>query len=152
MSLTKEAQILARSPLFQDVDPAQLKLLALMAESRTFHEGEAIMQQGDEGGAAFVLLEGEADVLVSLDDQETKVATLKKNEIVGEMSLLSGSPRTATVRAVDQVRALRIDRDTLQKLLQEFPEMSLELLKVLSLRLDRTNQELARARAGTGGT
>lgn len=147
MKINRETEILAASPLFRGVDQAQLKLLALMAEARTFHDGEALMTQGGEGDAAFVLLEGNAEVLIGIGGRDTPVAELGQNDIVGEMALLTDSPRTATVRARGTVHALRIDRPLLMRLLTEFPGMSLELLRVMTARLERTTQELARTRA-----
>jgi CRP-like cAMP-binding protein len=147
MKLAKETEILAKSPLFRGVDPAQLRLLALMAEERTFHAGEVLMRQGEDGDVAYVLMQGAAEVLVMIGGRETPVATLSGNEIVGEMALLTEGPRSATVRARGTVRALRLDRATLLRLLREFPGMALELLRVVTGRLERTTQELARARA-----
>ncbi|MEM8742786.1 MAG: cyclic nucleotide-binding domain-containing protein [Pseudomonadota bacterium] len=147
MMLTQETEILSASPLFRGVDQAQLKLLALMAEARTFHDGEDLMIQGHEGDAAFVLLEGKAAVIIAIGGRETTVAQLGQNDIVGEMALLTDSPRTATVRAKGTVRALRVDRSGLLRLLAEFPTMTLELLRVMTTRLERTTQELARTRA-----
>ncbi|HEU0222727.1 MAG TPA: cyclic nucleotide-binding domain-containing protein, partial [Paracoccaceae bacterium] len=97
MKLSKETEILARAPLFRGVDPAQLRLLALVAGKRTFHDGEELMVQGEEGQAAFVITSGNAEVLIRAGDQETSVAILGSNDIVGEMALLTESPRTATV-------------------------------------------------------
>ncbi|MEM8742640.1 MAG: cyclic nucleotide-binding domain-containing protein, partial [Pseudomonadota bacterium] len=88
MMLTQETEILSASPLFRGVDQAQLKLLALMAEARTFHDGEDLMMQGHEGDAAFVLLEGKAAVIIAIGGRETTVAQLGQNDIVGEMALL----------------------------------------------------------------
>lgn len=147
MKSSRETDILAKSPLFRGVDPAQLRVLALMAESRTFHPGETLMAQGEEGTVAYVLTQGEAEVLIRIGGRETCVAVLSGNEIVGEMALLTDTPRTATVRARTVVSALRLDRASLLRLLREFPGMTLELLKVVTGRLERTTQELARARA-----
>lgn len=147
MKISNETEILAESPLFCRVDRGQLKLMALMAESRTFHEGETLMVQGEEGDSAYVILEGEAEVLVRVGGHDTPVARLGPRDIVGEMALLTETPRSATVRACGTLRALRLDRASLMRCLQEFPCMALELLKVMTVRLERTTQELARTRA-----
>lgn len=144
---SRETEILSRSPLFRGVDPAQLRILALMAEKRTFHDGEALMRQGEEGDAAYVLMSGTAEVLVRIGGRDTAVAELAGHDIVGEMALLTEAPRSATVRARGVVEALKIDRATLLRLLREFPGMALELLRVITVRLERTTQELGRARA-----
>jgi CRP-like cAMP-binding protein len=147
MKLSAEAAILSNSPLFRGVDPAQLRLLALVAEKRVFHDGEELMHHGEEGHSAYVLIDGAAEVFVLVGGRETPVAFLSGNEIVGEMALLTDLPRTATVRARGRVEALRIDRETLLRLLREFPGMALELLRVMTKRLERTTRELGQARA-----
>ncbi|RMF34067.1 MAG: cyclic nucleotide-binding domain-containing protein [Alphaproteobacteria bacterium] len=106
-----------------------------------------MMAQGQEGDAAYVILSGCAEVLVKIGGRETLVAELDGNDIVGEMALLTESPRTATVRARGTVEVLRIGRDALLRMLQEFPGMALELLRVMTQRLERTTQELARTRS-----
>ncbi|WP_118134170.1 cyclic nucleotide-binding domain-containing protein [Oceanicella sp. SM1341] len=147
MSLSRECEILRHSPLFAGVDLAQLKLLVLMAENRTFHDGECLMRQGEDGNAAFVLLNGDAEILVEAHGKDTAVARVGAHEVVGEMALLTEGPRSATVRALGTVQALRIDRTTFLKLLKQFPEMGLELLRVMTDRLEHTTAELANARA-----
>ncbi|MEL6316960.1 MAG: cyclic nucleotide-binding domain-containing protein, partial [Pseudomonadota bacterium] len=80
-------------------------------------------------------------------DFDTRVAALGPTEIVGEMALLTGNPRTATVRARGEVKALRLERDTMMRILGEFPGMSVELLRVMTRRLEQTTHELSEARA-----
>lgn len=147
MTLVWECEVLKRSPLFEGVDPNQLKLLLFLAEARTFHPGEELTVQGTPGDAAFLLVEGLADVEVAAAGAPTVVARIGAPEIVGEMALLSDSPRTATVRAAERVRALRIDQATLLRMLEDFPGMARQLLRVMATRLERTTRELARARA-----
>ncbi|WP_170317602.1 cyclic nucleotide-binding domain-containing protein [Paroceanicella profunda] len=152
MSLSRECEILRHSPLFAGVDLSQLKLLVLMAENRTFHDGENLMRQGEDGSAAFVLLNGDAEILVEAHGKDTVVAQVGAHEVVGEMALLTEGPRSATVRALGTVQALRIDRTTFLKLLKQFPEMGLELLRVMTDRLEHTTLELANARAALACT
>jgi CRP/FNR family cyclic AMP-dependent transcriptional regulator len=98
MSLTADAEILGNIPMFAKVDPARLKLLAFTSERLEYPAGEELFHQDDYGDAAYVILSGEADILVDAPHRAIKIATLGKNDIIGEIALLCEVPRTATVR------------------------------------------------------
>ena len=74
------------------------------------------------------------------------VATLKNDALVGEIAILCDTPRTATIRARTELTALRIVKDQLLTMIQEFPDMSLEMMRVLATRLAATTAELTEAR------
>lgn len=148
MSLSKEVEVLSAAPLFRGVEIAKLKLLAFMAESRVFHDAEAIVKQGEEATAAFILIDGTAGVFVDTGGgNEQRVATLGQNEMFGEMAILSDMPRTATVRADGTVKTLRIDKGALLQMMRETPDMALEVMRSLAARLERTTRELGQARS-----
>lgn len=147
MSLEEEVALLKSVPLFRAIEPAKLKLLAFISDRVTFREGEDLMIQGEDGDSAFVIVSGGADVVVTIDDAERVVASLGKNDIVGEIAITCDVPRTATVRATSELDALMITKANFLKLLHEVPEMALEMLRVLGLRLERTTRELAAVRS-----
>jgi len=70
MSLNQAVNIMQEIPLFRNVDPRQLKVIAMMGETRTYRAHEQLFEKGDEGDAAFVIIEGAVDVLVRVDDSE----------------------------------------------------------------------------------
>ena len=80
--------------------------LARAAGEHLFAAGEAIVRQGDRGSSMFVVLRG--NVMVTLEPSGQQVATITSGGFFGEMSMLTGDPRTATVRAVDDVQVLEI--------------------------------------------
>jgi CRP-like cAMP-binding protein len=145
--LNDEVNMLKQVPLFAGVSPAKLKLLAFTSERVLYRADEALCLQGDPGDAAFVILSGRADVLVDGPQGQIKVAELEENAIVGEIAILCDVARTATVKAVTQVEALRISKDNFFKLLMDFPEMTIEVVRVLADRLSQTTQELSEARS-----
>lgn len=147
MSLNKTVDVLCEVPMFRNVDPKQLRLFAFMGETLTYREGERLFEKGDEGDAAFVVINGSVNVLVPNDDGETAVATLSEREIFGEMAVLCDQRRSTAIAAMTDVEVLRLDRSVIMNLLQEFPHIALELLKVLASRLEATTQDLAEARA-----
>jgi CRP-like cAMP-binding protein len=145
--LNDEVKMLKMVPLFAGVSPAKLKLLAFTSERVVYRADEILFSQGDTGDAAFVILSGRADVLVDGPAGQIRVAELQENAIVGEIAILCDVARTATVKATSQVEALRISKDNFFKLLTDFPEMTIEMVRVLADRLSQTTIELTEARS-----
>ncbi|GAB1584486.1 MULTISPECIES: cyclic nucleotide-binding domain-containing protein [Phyllobacteriaceae] len=150
MLLKDEVGMLQRIPLFSGVEPAKLKLLAFTSDRVSYGPGQILFRQGDEGDAAYVILSGTADILVESESGPIKIAEAEPNSIVGEISILCDVSRTATVRASGPLEVLRIRKDHFLRLLREFPEITIEILRVLADRLSHTTAELIDARNGTG--
>lgn len=147
MQLKDEVELLRRVPLFAGVAPSKLKLLAFTSDRVSYRAGDLLFKQGDPGDAAYVLLSGTADILVGNGNDQIKVATLESNSIVGEIAILCDVARTATVKAAAPLETLRIKKDQFIRLLAEFPEMAVEIMRVLADRLSRTTAELSEARS-----
>ena len=145
--LQDEVQTLRQVPLFSRVAPAKLKLLAFASDRVSYRTGEEIFHQGDPGDAAYVILAGKADILADSDQGPIKVAELNYNTIVGEIAILCDIARTATVKATMPIEALRIRKDVFLKLIADYPEMAIEIMRVLADRLNRTTTELTEARS-----
>ena len=146
MSLNEAVNIMSEIPMFRNVDPKRLKLFAFMGEALSFRPEERLFEKGDEGDAAYVILEGEVDVLVPTAAGEISVAVLRAREIFGEMAVLCDQPRTTAIAARSNLRVLRLKRKAILDLLHEFPDIALEFVKVLAERLERTSRELAEER------
>lgn len=142
MTLETEVQSLRQVPMFRDVDPARLKLLAFTSERVQFAGGQRFFSQGDPSDAAYVILDGRANVLLNTPGGEIQVAELGSNALVGEMGILSDTPRSATIMAAEPTTALRIDKRVFLELLAQFPQMSLAIMRELAKRLERTNAQL----------
>jgi CRP/FNR family transcriptional regulator, cyclic AMP receptor protein len=147
MSLTKDVEVLCNIPLFATVDPAKLKLLRFTSERLEYMSGDELFHQGDYGDAAYIILEGEADVLVDTPTGAVKVATLGKNDIIGEIAVLCDVPRTATVVAHGNLEILRLSKNGFFQLVTQFPQVGIEVMSALAAKLHRTNQALTAARA-----
>ncbi len=148
MSLNEEVDLLRKIPLFAKIEPAKLKLLAFTSERLTFADGQELFHQGDVGDKAFIIVQGEADVLVDSPGGPLKVATLAKNDLVGEIAILIDVPRTATVRAANEVTTLAISKDQFFRMIAEFPEMAIEIMRELAQRLENTTSQLRAAVSG----
>jgi CRP-like cAMP-binding protein len=129
------------------VAPAKLKLLAFTSDRVTYAPGQIIVRQGEVGDAAYVVLSGEAEVLVDSPNGQIKVAEVHPNAIVGEIAILCNAMRTATVRATTSVETLRIRKDHFLRMLGEYPEMTVEIMRVLADRLSHTTAELSEERS-----
>ena len=147
MSLTKDLEVLGNIPLFAKVDPAKLKLLAFTSERLEYLSDDELFHQGDYGDAAYVILEGEADILVDSPKGAIKVASLGKNDIIGEIAILCDVPRTATVTASTDVETLKVSKDNFFQLLTQFPQIGVEVMHELASRLHHTTQQLTAAKA-----
>ncbi len=147
MLLNDEVELLGKVSLFCGLQPSQLKLLAFTSQRLTFEEGDMLFEQNDPGDSAYVVLSGSAEVIVDNNGVNVVVATLEKNSIIGEIAILCDVPRTAGVRAASKLETLCISKEQLLKLLQEFPTMAIQLMKVLASRLTTTTADLSAARA-----
>lgn len=147
MSLDNEVDALRKVPLFHGIDAGKLRLLAFISDRTQFRSGEHLFEQGDQGDSAYIVLSGSADVLVATDKGNRTVATIGAHDIVGEIAILCDVPRTATLVAQTDLDTLMVSKENFLKLLQEFPEMALEVMRVLAQRLEKTTRDLAVAKA-----
>lgn len=143
--LKEDVEILREVPIFASVELSKLKLLAFASQRLSFDPGQVLCHEGDRGDTAYVIIEGTADVFVSAGDTEVKVASVGRNDFVGDMAILCDMPRTATVRAATRCETLVIGKTQLMGLLRSFPDMSIAMMRVLAGRLERTNRALAQA-------
>ena len=147
MSLKDAVAVMMEVPMFRNVDHKRLKMFALMGETLTYRAGERLFEKGDDGDAAYIVIAGAVDVLVPVDGgEEASVAVLSSKEIFGEIAVLCDKPRTTAIVAKCDLTVLRLSRDTFMNLLREFPDIALELIKVMADRLETTTRNLAAAR------
>lgn len=144
--LKDEVDLLQSIPMFSNVPQNKLKLLAFASDRMTFEEGQNLFLQGDAADAAYVIIEGKADVLVGTDKDETSVATLERNAFVGDMAVLSDIARTATVRATEHMEVLRIKKEHMMEMVLTTPSLTLAVLQTLVDRLAKTTLDLSEAR------
>jgi len=147
MNLNEEVEILKGVPLFSKVEPAKLKLIAFTGERMNYAAGQELFHQGDVGDAMYVILAGSADVLLETPNGQIRLAELKKNSFVGDIAILSDVPRTATIKAREPLTTLKISKDMFYRLVAEFPQMAIEMMRELAHRLEDTNQKLRDATA-----
>ena len=147
MSIEQEVEILRKIPLFANIDAAKLKLMCFASHRLTFAQGQTVCDQGDVGDSAFVIIDGTADVVVE-NNGPLVVAHVGKNDIIGEIAILCDVPRTATVVATSELTALEVTKDLFFRMVTDFPEIAVEIMRVLAHRLEQTTAQLLKARQG----
>ena len=143
MDVSHEAEMLQNVPLFSSLSASERKLLAFTSQLQCFAPGEALMRQGEPADCAYVILEGEVDVLGATSAGDFVVATLGRNSMPGEIGVFTDAPRTATVRAKGHVRALRISPEVFLRLASGRPDRALEVMRQLSTHIANDLRALA---------
>jgi len=124
--------MLQKVPLFSGLSASERKLLAFTSQLQCFAAGDALMRKGEPADCAYVILEGEVEVLGSTSTGDFVVATLGRNAMPGEVGVFTDAPRNATVRAKGPVRALRISREVFLRLASGRPDRALQVMRQLS--------------------
>ena len=141
MDLLQEAELLRKVPMFARLEPSRLKLLAFTSQNLSFGNGEELFRAGEPSDCAYVIMEGEVEVMADTEAGEVVAVTLSKNELFGEMGVLSNAPRSASIRAKGDVKALRITDEAFLKLLRDNPDVALDVLRQLSDKLARSHKQ-----------
>ena len=137
------ARILAPHPIFARFDRESLLAVAAQFRVATYNCGAELMREGEPGSFAVMILEGEADVFVSLPTGPVQMATVGPNRFVGELGVFTDMPRTATVIARTDMVVARIEHDSLMRLSAEYPSIAVAIIRELGGRLARMNRSLA---------
>lgn len=103
-------------------------------ENNFYRKGEVVVTAGDRGECLFVIVEGEADIFYP--GRELSVAVLKEGDIFGEIALLTDEPRSATVIAKTELRAMTLNKETFSEYMHQHPDRLMLLLKTLGVRMN----------------
>jgi small-conductance mechanosensitive channel/CRP-like cAMP-binding protein len=141
--IEQRAGALARVELFNSLTEDERKSLASRLRYAPFVRGEAMTRQGAEAHWLYLITKGEAEVRVSGDGNlNERVATLHGGDIFGEMGMMTGEPRSATVIALTNVECYRLDKEAFHDILQQRPEIAEDISMLLANR--RVELESAR--------
>jgi putative ABC transport system ATP-binding protein len=143
--LNSEASALSKIPLFSRLGQKHLKLLALSSHRIEFAKGDDLIRQGERGENAYLILDGEVDILIGKGKKQRFIRRYGKNILVGELSLLTDTLTTATVRAVRPVSALRIGKDTFLQLMESDAAVASQVAAWVSDRLVKSMEMINKA-------
>ena len=134
MITVQKILFLRNVPLFAGMPPGDLSHLAGIAEEVVYSAGEAIIHQSDHGDAMFLIVEGE----VRVHRGEAKLAMLTSKDYFGEMSILDGEPRSASVTALTDCLLIRINQADFHAILSQHFKVALAIIQTLTRRLRET--------------
>ncbi|MFT3965746.1 MAG: Crp/Fnr family transcriptional regulator [Sphingobium sp.] len=139
---------LPEESLLKVLDPEELTELLAQAREAKARKGEAVIRQGDDGNALLILLEGQARVTVySANGREIVLEYAGPGTVLGEIALLDGGARTASVIAMGPLRYLTLPRSVFEHVVASNHRIALRLMKELATRLRKANQTIETDRA-----
>ncbi|MEE9316931.1 MAG: ABC transporter transmembrane domain-containing protein [Rhodospirillales bacterium] len=145
MTVDSEAAVLANIPLFAGISAKNLKLLAFSSQRITFAKDDVLIRQDEPNDAAYVLLSGDVEVVLGEGADEMVVVKMGENTLLGELSLLSGTTATATVRTVSPVTALKIKKEVFIELIEGDAAVASHVARVVSDKLVESMHLLSKA-------
>lgn len=128
------SEYLSRIPIFAPLSDDELEKLAQASNKRVFAPGEAIVRKGQEGNSMFVIIRGSVKVQISENDVVKTINNLKTNDYFGEMSLLTGEPRAATVVAGEETEVLQIKKTALKAIFEANPQVVKSICELIEER------------------
>jgi CRP/FNR family cyclic AMP-dependent transcriptional regulator len=148
MEIQNKREILAESPLFDNLLPNELSMLAEVFSIREYDAGQVVFNEGDVGDAMYVIAEGAVDILrKNSKGVLAAIATLDAPQFFGEMSLIDKEYRSATVRAKSKATLLQLTNENLHIFAKNFRNgftwVVVNIARVLSSRLREVNKRLS---------
>src|SRR5690242_16975951 len=119
-------EVLATVPLFKGLPQRHLRRVAGLAEMKRYGAGHTIVREGDRGDAAYIILDG----TVTVRPSGRRALVLRPGDFFGELALLDGAARAATVEANSAVLAMRLGRRSFRTVLEQEPRVALAMLEV----------------------
>ena len=132
MSIRADAETFRSIPIFSECDAVHLQLLAFSAVRQSFDTGDIVIKQGLKGGASFLILGGRVDIST---DQAGRIGSAGPGALLGEVSMIGGSPYAISARATEPVTAARIDRELFMRVVNEYPEFGSVVFAALARKL-----------------
>ena len=137
-------ETLSRAGIFQGVDPDAVVNLISQMQTESFPRGTTIFDEGEPGDTLYIIIEGKVKLARHAPDgRENLLSVMGPSDMFGELSIFDPGPRTSSAVCVTEVKAATMDSEMLRTWINDHPEISQQLLRVLARRLRRTNASLA---------
>jgi CRP/FNR family transcriptional regulator, cyclic AMP receptor protein len=141
--LFERIMLLKRSPVFTEVKTEDLRVVAQSLEEEQYFKGDRVFDINEYGDRMYIVQNGRIGISLHTDTSKLDfIAELEAGECFGEMNLIDELPRSATAHVLEDTRLLSLEKSRLRGLVINYPELSLGMLKGLSLRLRQANQKL----------
>jgi hypothetical protein len=137
LTTIEKMMLIRQVPILADLGPEDLEELASVVEERRTEPGNDLFREGDPGDAVYLIVKGAVRVFTGGDGErpERVLSELGPGACIGEMAVLDASPRSATVRAIERTRTLRVPGEGFKRVMSERPEMSQAIVAELVRRM-----------------
>lgn len=143
MDTQKVIEFVGKVPLFQGLTDKEISAVCSLMILREFHAGEVIVQRDDDDQTFFILVSGTAHVsVITSEGKQTILATLKRSDFFGEIAILDGEPRSASVIAAEDCKVFMLHRKPFLDILHRFPKIAVQMLIEMSKRLRKSNRQI----------
>jgi CRP-like cAMP-binding protein len=136
-----DVEIVRKLDLFESLDKRIIKKIAKRCVTRHYPQGEAVITQGQTGLGVFFITSGKVKVEIDKGEGPVAIAELGRNEFFGDLAIIDNEPRSASVIAIEPLECLLLTRDTFMKLMNRYPEIPIEVAKVLAGRLRKATEK-----------
>ena len=141
----ENAELLSRVPLFAELSGRDLERIAGVAVPRSYPPGVRVFHEGDNSDACYIVRSGDLRVTREHSDgRAIALATLAPGDIFGELAMLDGEARSASVETLSDVELVALPAADVRRMLRDHPEISVKLIVALTRRLRETNERVAR--------
>ena len=113
---------------------------------KVYQEGDVIVHQGDVGECMYVISSGKAEVLVKKGRKQVRLAILRERDFFGEMAIFDRERRSATVRAMGEVRVIAIEKKSFEKMILKMPWLAFRVIEKMSRRIREDDREFVKLR------
>lgn len=149
IDLQSKVDLLNKIPLLAGLSAPHRELLASSSRVLAFGSGETLFHQGETGDATHLIVSGEAEIVTEGANGEIAIATIGQYQFVGEVAILIDVPRTATVVAVTDLTTLVVSKEMFYRLVNDYPQIAIEVMRELARRLFNTTVQVRRSDGDT---
>jgi len=140
-SSSRLVEAISQIPLFKDLDEEGLSKVAAKARLMVFDQGQTVVRQGDIGTSLYIVLDGKVRIFTDMKGKMVPIKVLSDSQFFGEMSFLTGAPRTATVKAADNSYLCELNSEALREIIYQYPTIKATLVKYYQERLSEMQKE-----------
>jgi CRP-like cAMP-binding protein len=134
---------LSRVSLFSNLEPKYIKGIAQICTERDFAAGDQLMKQGEDGIGLFIILTGKVKIeKTDMSGRQVELAANGPGDIMGELAVLDGAKRTATVTATEPTKCLVLAAWEFMSFMKVHPEVAIQILPIVVTRFRETNDAL----------
>jgi small-conductance mechanosensitive channel len=137
--LSSASEQIVRVPIFAPLSEDEIQMLANASKTRIFAPGETIVRRGAEGNSMFIIARGSVNVRIPDKEGQRTINHLQKNDFFGEMSLLTGEPRSATVIAEEETEVIEIRKKALKPIIEANPDLTESIGEIIIKRRELLN-------------